>query len=192
VPRLGHLWAVQPWKVLARRAVLERKWLKVSEERVLLPNGTIIDEFHLLHSPAWAAVIALTTDGQLVLVEQYRHGLGGTSLELPAGVIDEGESPIMAAKRELREETGFTARVLEPLIELAPEPSRSTHRAHFFVAFDAHVAGSAQPEASEVMRVRVLSVEAAIRCIESGRIAHAAHVAALLLAHRRGLLSARP
>jgi 8-oxo-dGTP pyrophosphatase MutT (NUDIX family) len=177
---------VQPWKVLSRKAILERHWLKVSEDRVLLPNGTVIDEFHVLQSPPWAAVVALTTEGQLILVEQYRHGLGGTSLELPAGVIDDGESPIAAAERELREETGFTAPHFHSLIELAPEPSRSTHRAHFFTAVGAHAAGRAEPEASEVVQVRLLSFEGALECIASGQIVHAAHVAALLLAERRG------
>lgn len=182
---------MQPWKVLSRRAVLERRWLTVSEERVLLANGTVIDEFHVLQTPPWAAVIAVTMDAQLVLVEQYRHGLGATSLELPAGVIDESERPIEAAERELREETGFAASHFQSLVELAPEPSRSTCRAHFFVAENAQRAGCAQPESSEVIRVRLLSVEAALQCIESGRMAHAAHVGAILLAERRGLLRRR-
>jgi 8-oxo-dGTP pyrophosphatase MutT (NUDIX family) len=168
--------------------VLERRWLTVSEERVLLANGTIIDEFHVLQTPPWAAVIALTTDAHLVFVEQYRHGLGTTSLELPSGVIDEGERPIEAVARELREETGFAALHFRPLVELAPEPSRSTCRAHFFVAENAYWAGCAQPESSEVIRVRLLSIEAALQCIESGSLVHAAHVGAILLAERRGLL----
>jgi 8-oxo-dGTP pyrophosphatase MutT (NUDIX family) len=156
---------------------------------VLLPNGTIIDEFHLLNSPPWAAVVAVTADAQLVLVEQYRHGLGSTSLELPSGVIDDGELPIEAAKRELREETGFSASQLHPLIELAPEPSRSTHRAHFFFATGASQVSHAQPEASEVISVRLLPIPAALEAIEAGNILHAAHVAAILLAQRRGLLN---
>ena len=179
---------MQPWKVLSRKAVLERRWLNVSEERVLLANGTIIDEFHVLQTPPWAAVIAVTTDARLVFVEQYRHGLGATSLELPSGVIDEGERPIEAASRELREETGFTAPVFQPLFELAPEPSRSTCRAHFFYAKNAQLAGCAQPETCEVIRVQLLSISAALQGIESGSIVHAAHVGAILLAERRGLL----
>jgi 8-oxo-dGTP pyrophosphatase MutT (NUDIX family) len=182
---------VQPWTLLSRKTVLDRHWLRVSEDRVLLPNGTIIDEFHLLNSPPWAAVIALTLDAQLVLVEQYRHGLGGTSLELPSGVIDPSELPIEAARRELREETGFAALEMHPLTELAPEPSRATHRAHFFVAVGASQVGRAQPEASEVIRVKLLPVVKVLEEIEAGRIMHAAHVAAILLAERRGLLNVR-
>ena len=179
---------MQPWKVLSRKTLLERPWLKVTEECVQLPNGTVIGEFHVLHSPPWAAVIALTPDRQMVLVEQYRHGLGRTSLELPSGVIDQGEQPLQAAQRELREETGYQSQEWESLVELAPEPSRSTHRAHFFIANGVQLLGCAQPEASEVLNVRLLPIDAVVDEVVRGRIDHAAHVGAILLAARRGLL----
>src|ERR1017187_3741244 len=98
---------MQPWTILAQKTLLDRRWLKITEDRVELPNGTIIDEFHVLHSPNWAAVIAVTESDEILMVEQYRHGLGRTSLELPSGVIDPGERPLEAAKRELFEETGY-------------------------------------------------------------------------------------
>jgi 8-oxo-dGTP pyrophosphatase MutT (NUDIX family) len=177
---------VQPWKVLAKKVVLDRRWLSISEERVALPNGTIIDEFHVLHTPDWAGVIALTDDGQVVMVEQYRHGLGHTSLELPAGVVDAGETPLVAAQRELREETGYVAQSWHALIDVAPEPARSTHRAHFFVATGARPDGPSRPEPSEVIAIKPCSVRALLDDIEQGRMDHAAHIGAILLADRRG------
>jgi 8-oxo-dGTP pyrophosphatase MutT (NUDIX family) len=183
---------VKPWKVLDRKRLLERRWLAVSEERVELPNGTIIDEFHVLHSPHWAGVIAVTGQGSpgddIILVEQYRHGLGRASLELPAGVIDPDESPLAAAQRELKEETGYVAESWRPLIVVAPEPARASNRAHFFFASGARPDGEAEPEASEVIALRRLPMRAVLAEIESGHIAHAAHVGALLLAAQRGWL----
>jgi 8-oxo-dGTP pyrophosphatase MutT (NUDIX family) len=181
---------VQPWKVLSRKTLLVRPWLEITEERVQLPNGTVIGEFHVLHSPPWAALIAITPDRQMVLVEQYRHGLGRTSLELPSGVIDQGELPLQAAKRELREETGYQSHEWESLVVLAPEPSRSTHRAHFFVCTGSQLSGCAQPEASEVINVSLVPIDSVLEYIDQGRIDHAAHVGAILLAARRGLLRA--
>ncbi len=187
---LGQSWQVQHWTVLSRKTLLDRRWLKISEECVQLPNGTIIDEFHLLHSPPWAAVIAVTPDRQMVLVEQYRHGLGRTSLELPSGVIEQGEQPMQAAQRELLEETGYQAAGWEFLADLAPEPSRTAHRAHFFIANDARATGCAQPDANEIINVRLVPVDAVLEHVVQGRIDHAAHVGAILLAARRGLLPA--
>lgn len=182
---------MQPWLVKSSRTILDRRWLKVSEQCVQLPNGTTIDEFHLLHSPPWAAVIAVTPQHQLVLVEQYRHGLGRLSLELPSGVIDPGEQPLQAAQRELLEETGYHARHWKALTVLAPEPSRATHRAHFYFATDARAQRQAQPESSEVIEVRLVSVADVLDLIVQGTMVHAAHVGAILLAHYRGLLTER-
>ena len=184
---------MKPWTILEKKLVLERRWLTVSEQRVALPNGSVIDEFHVLQVPDWAGVIAVTGQGgcedEIILVEQYRHGLGRASLELPAGVIDAGEAPMTAAIRELREETGYAADVWQPLIVVAPEPARATQRAHFFVATGAHLAGPAEPEASEVIAVRRLPILGLLAEIETGRLVHAAHIAAVLLAARRGVLT---
>jgi 8-oxo-dGTP pyrophosphatase MutT (NUDIX family) len=176
------------WEIIADTALISRAWLEVREQRVRLANGNEIEQFHLINGPHWSAVVCLTNERQVVLVRQYRHGLGGASLELPAGVIEPSEAPIDAARRELLEESGFEAAAIEPLLATAPEPSRSSTRAHFFFASGAHAVAAQQLDHSEVMEVVLVQVSELLELIDQGQIVHAAHIAAILLAWRRGLL----
>lgn len=177
---------MKPWEVLGSRLLLERPWLRVREDRVRTENGSIIDEFHVIESSPWVAAVCVTPARELVLVQQYRHGHRGPSLELPAGVIEPGEAVLTAAQRELREETGFEAAEWAELWTIRPEPARHEQWAHFVVARAARRAAEQSLDETETIRVvqRPLEDLDAI-CQE---MVHGLHVAALLLAARRGLL----
>lgn len=179
------------WRVLFEKVIVDRRWLRVREQRVRLPNGHHIDEFHLIEGPDWASVLAMTPNGELVMVRQYRHGIARASLELPAGVIEPHEPPLLAAQRELREETGYTARDWLPLMTVSTEPARHTTHAHFFVALGAERAGAARPEQSEVLEVELHPAAELLGLVEAGEVLHGVHVGAILLAERRGLLRSR-
>ncbi|MEZ4222167.1 MAG: NUDIX hydrolase [Polyangiaceae bacterium] len=173
------------WKVLDERTLLERKWLTITEQHVELPRDVKM-EFHLVSSPDWTSVLALTAERQVVIVEQYRHALGGVSRELPAGVIDPGESPLQAAQRELKEETGYSATDWRVLQVVRTEPVRHTNSAHFFFAADARRTQEPTPMEDETIQVRLLDVGELLRWVDDGRIVHGVHVGAILLAARRG------
>ena len=176
------------WEVLSDTPLVSQRWLEVREQRVRLANGHEIDRFHLIRGPHWASVLCLTEARQAVLVRQYRHGLGGPSLELPAGVIEPAEAPIDAARRELREESGFESPALEPLLSIAPEPARNTTRAHFFFARDAVRVSEQALDSGEDLEVLLVPAGELLELIDHGHIVHGAHIAAILSAWRRGLL----
>lgn len=178
----------RPWEVLSSRTLVERRWLTIRELHVRLANGHEMAEFHLLESPEWASVLAVTPEGMVVMVRQWRHGAGRSALELPAGVIDSGETGLLAAQRELEEETGYVSREWHALMVVNPEPARHRTRAHFFVALGAEPTGESRLEPTEVLDVELVpSVELLAR-FEAGDIVHGVHVAAILLAGRRGLV----
>ena len=96
------------WRVLKSTPLLNLgPWLNVRQEVVELPNGTQIPAWFVMDFPNWVNVIAITKEGDFVMIDQYRHALGETHYELVAGVVDEGETPLQAAMRELSEETGY-------------------------------------------------------------------------------------
>ena len=179
---------LRAWQVLTDISLISQRWLEVREQRVRLANGHEIDSFHLIQGPSWAGVLCLTADQQVVLVRQYRHGLGGASLELPAGVIEPSEAPLDAAHRELREETGFATNDLAPLVIVAPEPARNTTLAHFFFARGAVRIADLALDNGEELEVVLVSVPELFELIDHGQIVHAAHIGAILLAGRRGLI----
>ncbi len=180
--------SMENWEVLSSRYLLRRKWMDVREDRVRLPNGTIIDEFHVLEYPDWVCILPLTPAGELVLVEQYRHGVGRLCLEFPAGVVDDGEDILTAARRELLEETGFEANRYEVIGRCAPEPSRHSNFAHIVIAPGARPVQEPEPDHEEVLRVTTWPVARLQELIEQGHFVHGVHHAAILLSHLRGYI----
>ena len=95
------------WRTLSSEYLIRRPWLTARRDTVELPNGTVNDEYYVLEYPDWVNVVAITTGGDFVFVRQYRHGIDEVCHEIVAGVIEPGEQPEAAARRELMEETGF-------------------------------------------------------------------------------------
>ncbi len=100
---------MKKWKTLGSQYLFKRPpWLTIREDRLKMSNGDVMESYYVYEHPDWISVIAITKDGQMIMTEQYRHGLGEVCIELSAGVVDEAdESHLVAAKRELLEETGY-------------------------------------------------------------------------------------
>ena len=122
------------WKVLKSEYLFRRPWLTVRRDCVELPDGRQNPEFYVLEYPDWVNVIAITEDGKFVMERQYRHGLGKTCFEIPAGVIEEGEDPLDAAKRELMEETGYGEGKWRKIMTVSGNYSTTDNLSHCYVA----------------------------------------------------------
>ncbi len=179
---------MKPWKVLHTRYLLKRWWMNLREDHVQLPGGVELPEFHVIEYPDWVCVIALTETGEMLMVEQYRHGIRSGSLEFPAGAIDPGEAPLAAAQRELLEETGYQASEWTYLGRCAPEPSKHTNHAFFYVAQGARAVQEPEPEQSEHLVLRLLAPQEVLKRADEGGIVHGTHLTALFWAHFRGVV----
>jgi len=122
------------YKLLASEYIVRRPWLTARRDKVQLPNGRINEEYYVLEYPDWVNTIAITSGGEFLLVRQYRHALGRTSFELCAGVMERGETPEQAARRELMEETGYAGGRWTELMQVSPNASTNNNITHCFVA----------------------------------------------------------
>jgi ADP-ribose pyrophosphatase len=117
----------------ARRTVYRGRLLTIHEDDVRLVDGTPAQR-EVVEHPGAVAIVAIASDGKVVLVRQWRHALGRPLWELPAGTRDPGEPPLRTAERELAEETGLRAAQIRPLATAALTPGYSTEVMHFFLA----------------------------------------------------------
>lgn len=122
------------WETVSSEYLFRRPWLTVRHDKVRLPDGRINPEYYVLEYPDWINILAITEDGKFVFERQYRHGLGKTCYEIPAGVIEQGETPLEAARRELQEETGYGEGEWSPLMTISGNPSTTSNITHCFLA----------------------------------------------------------
>jgi ADP-ribose pyrophosphatase len=127
---------LEDWKIISSRYSFQDRWVKVRSDKVLLPTGRTLDPYHAVEVPDGVNIIPITDTGNILLVEQYRHVVGRTVLEIPAGHIDAGEEPEAAGRRELLEETGYASENWHDLGALFSGASRLTSQFRSFLALD--------------------------------------------------------
>ena len=167
------------WKQLSTRTVWENDWLAVREDEVINPGGGRNLYGHIHFKNRAVAIVPLDDDGNTWLVGQQRYTLGEWSWELPMGGAPLDEEPLAAAKRELREETGLTARDWSELMRLHTSNSVTDEIGFVFVARDL-TAGEPQFEETEDLEIRKLPLAEAVAMARRGEITDAISVAALL------------
>ncbi|MDR1952512.1 MAG: NUDIX hydrolase [Elusimicrobiota bacterium] len=148
-------------------------------DEIVLPNNHHSFREYLGH-PGAAAVLPFLDKKTIVLVKQYRYPVKQATLELPAGKLEKGESPVKGVKRELKEETGYSAKKIEKLIQFYPSTAFSNELLHIFAATDL-VCGKTNPDEDEFVANEILDFDEAVKMVYNGKIMDAKTIIALLL-----------
>lgn len=164
------------WEKISSRQIANCRVFKVSERKV--KSGETQISVYVVENPDWVNVIALTKENEVVLIEQFRYGVERIILELPGGLIDEGEKPEEAAKRELLEETGFSARKWFLLGLSNPNPAIQNNRIYHFLALDAQKTHNPCFDRNESIATKLVPLKETISLISAGEISHSLVVAA--------------
>ena len=148
---------IAPWQVLETKYSYRDRWLAVRSEHGARAQRHRLAPYHTIEFPEWVCAIALTPEREIVLIEEYRHGIERNSFELPCGTPDhEGESVLDATRRELREETGYAAEEWHALGSSTANTARQNNRVHAFLALDARKVAEPEFDAGEVISTHLV------------------------------------
>ncbi len=172
----------KPWRTTKSRNLVSLGEVKLFEDDLVSKSGLKAKHLRLLLND-FSTIVPVLERGRVVFEWNYRHPLGGWELELPAGLIEDGEEPLDCAKRELQEETGYLASSWKKIGWVHTLPGITGQRAHVFVAKRLQ-SGKTHREVEEMMRVQVLRVAEAYRLLKAGAIVHAPTVVALAFAEK--------
>ena len=173
------------WERLRSERLLETPYFALRSDKLRLPGGAVKDPYYVVERPDAAIIFPLTGEGEAVLVRQYRPPLERMELGLPAGLVEEGEKPEAAARRELLEETGYSGGEWEPLGALASSPSLKDNWAYLFLARGVEEMAPPDPDEHELVETVRVPVGELLGLIRAGEIVSSSGVAAVMLALER-------
>ena len=166
------------WKRTASELVADCRVFKVRKDTSERSSDGKEGNFHVIDSPDWVNVIGLTNKGEVIMIEQYRQGTEETIVELPGGIIDEGESPEQAAKRELKEETGFTSSEWRQIGRSNPNPAIQNNTMYYFLALGCERTAQPSLDPNESVVTKLMPARDVRPLILNGDVRHALVVAA--------------
>lgn len=171
------------WKLISSEYLFKDDWLTARKDKCLTPQGKIVEPYYVLEYNDWVNAVALTEDEQVIMIRQYRQGIGKTLLEIPGGTMDKTDpSPEFAMQRELLEETGYEFKELIPLGEIAANTASSNNITHMFLATGGRKVQEQQLDHNEEIEVVLMPLSEVQQLILDNKIVHSLHVTGIMYA----------
>lgn len=171
---------IKKWKTISSEYIHKHEpWGVFRKDHVQTSSGFDIPDYYVIEYPDWVNVLGITKNKEIVLIKQYRHAMGVIAFELPAGVIDEGEQPLAAAKREMLEETGYGKGTWQAWTTLNANPATHTNLAYSFIATDLEKVQEQDLESSEEIEVQLFTVNEVKELLIKDKMPQALQAAAL-------------
>lgn len=170
---------MKKWQVKESTIVLDASpFMVVRQEKCELPDGNITRDYNIVSEPDIVIALVLTEADDIVLVEQYKHGIGQICLEVPGGLSD-GGTPLAEIKREVLEETGYESDNWLQLSTYITNPTRFDNYVHAFVARNAKQTSQQKLDPAEDIQVHIMSIPDVLEAVQAGRIAATQTIAIL-------------
>ena len=176
------------WKIKSTERILDSEFVKVDKDDVALPHGREIKDFYKVTIKDCAAIVALTPKNQIILKKEYRHCYGKELIEIPAGVLEEGEDPLEAAKRELEEETGYRSEKWTYLGKTVESSAKLTNYMYIYLAEDCKKVSEQKLDYGEDIEVIEVELSKAVEMVMNNDIICNSSIGAILkVARIKGL-----
>jgi ADP-ribose pyrophosphatase len=167
------------WKLLESHYMYRDRWLHVRADKCELPDGRIMEPYYVIEVPDWTNMVIITKDERIVLVKQYRHALGTITLELPGGILENGELPKASAIREMQEETGYVSDEVTFLMKISPNPALNNNAAYFFMAKNAENLTNTNFDPFEDITIETFSKDELKQLLLEGKLQHGVQLGAI-------------
>lgn len=170
------------WTILSSHYIHKGPWATLRRDKCEMPDGTIVDEYYVLEYPNWANAVAITQDNKILMVRQYRHAANIVSLEIPGGVIEQGENPEEGMRRELLEETGYLFDQVELISTVYANPSTANNKTFCYLAKGGKKVQEQQLDEHERIVVEEYTIAEVKQLLAENKIAQALHCTGLFYA----------
>lgn len=177
---------MKKWTVIQSTYLEKSRWVNWRIDTCRLPDGSTVEDYHVAEFPPGVGIVAVTPELEVVLVRQYRHGAGQTLTEIPGGYVSQDDrTPLEAAQRELREETGYSSDRWLELASLSAHPSSHEYPIYLFMALDSRCTSEQLLDPTEHIEVVRVPLDRVSTMVEQGQLQSLGSTAGVALAREK-------